>query len=150
MGTFIVSAGIVLTTILFLITPFRFGRLPLEGSYRVNITVNGQELTATMLNSRPSMAFKKLLQKGTRTIPMRDYGSMEKVGMLWRCLPTENRQITAEPGDLILYMGSSLVLYYESNSWTFTRLGHIDDITGDELRKILGTGKVRITFSLTS
>lgn len=79
---------------------------------------------------------------------MRDYGAMEKVGMLWRRFPTENRQITADPGDIILYMGSALVVYYESNSWNFTRLGHIDGVDREALQQILGTGPVRMTFEI--
>ncbi len=147
MGFISISIGILLIAV-FVMTPLGFGRLPLEGEYQVDITVNGHDLTATMMNRRPSMAFKHLLLRGPKTISMRDYGAMEKVGMMWRRFPTENQQITTEPGDLILYMGSALVLYYESNSWNFTRLGHVNDVTGEELRSILGTGNVRMTFRL--
>ncbi len=79
---------------------------------------------------------------------MRDYGNMEKVGSLGRDLPTNNESITTEPGDIILYQGSALVIYYAPNTWNFTRLGKIDNITGEKLKQILGEGNVTITLSL--
>jgi len=114
----------------------------------MEITVNGRSLHATMENNSSAEAFKDMLKHGKKTVKMRDYGSMEKVGMLGRMLPTNDRQITTKPGDIILFMGSSIVVYYEPNSWNFTRLGHIDDISQDELRDLLGPGNVEMTFSL--
>ena len=82
------------------------------------------------------------------TISMRDYGDMEKVGDIGTSLPTNDEQITTEAGDLILYMGSAFVIYYAPNSWNFTRLGKIDNITVQELKNILGDGSVEVTLSL--
>jgi hypothetical protein len=73
---------------------------------------------------------------------------MEKVGDLGTSLPRNDEQITTEPGDLILYQGNALVIYYAPNSWNFTRLGKIDGITKDELTNILGSGNVTVTLSL--
>ncbi len=133
---------------LFFLTPLGFGRISLDGEYRVKIRVNGREMTATMENNTSARAFKKVLTRGPKTIGMRDYGSMEKVGMLGRRYPTNNRQIRTAPGDIILYMGSALVVYYNVNSWNFTKLGHIDGMTQKELKEILGKGSVKMTFEL--
>lgn len=73
---------------------------------------------------------------------------MEKVGNLGTNLPTNNEQITTEAGDLILYQGSALVIYYAPNSWNFTRLGKIQNVTADELKEILGDGNVTVKLSL--
>jgi hypothetical protein len=73
---------------------------------------------------------------------------MEKVGGIGTALPRNDEQITTEPGDLILFQGNSLVIYYAPNSWNFTRLGKIDGITKDELTDILGNGDVTVTLSL--
>jgi hypothetical protein len=73
---------------------------------------------------------------------------MEKVGPLGMDLPRNDEQITAEAGDIILYQGSALVIYYAPNSWNFTRLGKINNVTAEELREILGDGNVTITLSL--
>jgi hypothetical protein len=79
---------------------------------------------------------------------MRDYGNMEKVGSIGTTLPRNDEQITTGPGDIILYQGNALVIYYAPNSWNFTRLGKIDNITQDELKKILGEGDVSVTLKL--
>lgn len=139
---------IILIVVIYLFTPIGFGRLSLKGEYDVKITVNGRTLTATMVNNSSSQAFKKMLLKRPKTIRMRDYASMEKVGMLWKGLPTNNESITAKPGDIILYMGNSIVVYYNQNSWNFTKLGHINDATQEELKEILGNGNVTMTFEL--
>ena len=63
-------------------------------------------------------------------------------------LPRDDEQITTEAGDIILCQGSALVIYYAPNSWNFTRLGKIDNLTVEELREILGDGNVTVTLSL--
>ncbi len=132
----------------FFFTPIGFGKLSLDGEYQVKITANGKEVTATMENNTSAQAFKMLLSRGPKTVKMRDYASMEKVGMLWRRLPTNNQNIRTEPGDIILYMGSSVVVYYNPNSWNFTKLGHINNATQEELMELLGYGNVELTFEL--
>ena len=103
--------------------------------------------TALVENSSVD-ALKEALSEGPITVDMRDYGSMEKVGSLGMDLPRNDKQITTEAGDMILYQGNALVIYYAPNSWNFTRLGKIDNITAEELREILGDGNVTITLSL--
>jgi hypothetical protein len=73
---------------------------------------------------------------------------MEKVGSLGRDLPTNDEPITTEAGDIILYQGNALVIYYAPNSWRFTRIGKINHITPKELKDILGGGNVTIKLSL--
>ena len=79
---------------------------------------------------------------------MSGYGNFEKVGPLGQSLPTNNQQITTEAGDIILYQGNQITIYYDRNSWNFTRLGKINDVTSQQLRDILGSGDVNVTFSL--
>jgi hypothetical protein len=115
----------------------------------MKIAVGDREFTATLVQNSSTEALKELLKAGPVTIEMRDYGNMEKVGGLGRSLPTNDERITTEPGDLILYQGNALVIYYAPNTWTFTRLGKINDVTQDELQAVLGEGNVRVTLSLT-
>ncbi|WP_277934872.1 cyclophilin-like fold protein [Parablautia intestinalis] len=77
-----------------------------------------------------------------------DYAGMEKVGHIGTSLPGNDEQISAEAGDIILYQGNSLVIYYDTNSWNLTRIGKIEDVTGEELLKAFGDGDVTVTFSL--
>jgi chitodextrinase len=76
---------------------------------------------------------------------MHDYGSFEKVGPLGRELPRNDEDITTVPGDVILYQGNQVTIYYDENRWNFTRLGHIDQ---DELKSILGSGDVTVILSV--
>lgn len=118
-----------------------------EGSI-MKITVGNKILTAVLSDNSSADAFKEILSSGPLTIDMSDYGNMEKVGPIGQSLPTNDEQITTAAGDIILYMGNSLVIYYDTNSWNFTKLGKIQDITQEELKEILGADNVAVTFSL--
>jgi len=119
-----------------------------EENVHMKLQIGNTVLTATFANNSSAQALKELLKKGPITIEMRDYANMEKVGSLGTTLPRNDEQITTEPGDIILYQGNALVIYYAPNSWDFTRLGKIDHITQDELKRILGDGSVTVTISL--
>ncbi len=81
-------------------------------------------------------------------IDMSDYGNMEKVGPIGKDLPINDEDVTTRAGNLILYQGNSLVIYYDENTWNFTRLGKIEGATGEELLDAFGDGDVTVTFSL--
>jgi hypothetical protein len=115
---------------------------------RLNIEIGDHVLTATLVENSSVDALKEALSEGPITVNMRDYGSMEKVGSLGMDLPRNDEQITTEAGDIILFQGSAFVIYYAPNSWNFTRLGKIEDVTAEELREILGDGNVTVTLSL--
>ena len=115
---------------------------------RIDIEVNGQVRTATLSDNRSAQAFYELLMQGPLTIDMQDYGSFEKVGELGTSLPRSDEHITTTPGDIILYLGNSVTIYYDVNSWNFTLLGHIEDATGENMREFLGKGNPTVTFSV--
>ena len=105
-------------------------------------------LTATLENNSSAVAFYELLKKGSVTISMHDYGNFEKVGSLGKTLPRNDKQITTSAGDIILYQGNQITIYYDTNSWNFTRLGRVDGKTQVELKQILGKGDVTAVFSI--
>ena len=76
------------------------------------------------------------------------YGGFEQVGPLGRTLPRNDVQITTEPGDLVLYAGNQLVVFYGSNTWAYTQLGHITDKTQAELTDLLGSENAVIEIAL--
>ena len=117
---------------------------------RVQITSDSgkSELTATLADNSSATAFYQLLQKAPVTIKMSDYGNFEKVGPLGTSLPRNDTQITTSAGDIILYQGNQITIYYDKNSWNFTRLGKIDDITQAQLKRILGKGDVTAEFDV--
>ena len=115
----------------------------------IRLTVEGgKTFIATLADNSSAKALQELLAKGNVTVKMEDYGNMEKVGPLGTALPRNDRPTTTEPGDLILYQGKYLVIYYATNSWNFTRLGKIDHVSGNELKTALGEGDVTVTLSL--
>lgn len=114
----------------------------------MKITVGDTVLTVTLADNSSTEALKELLKEGPLTIDMSDYGNMEKVGPIGTSLPTNDEHISTEAGDVILYQGNSLVIYYDTNTWNFTRLGKIENVTGAELLEVLGNGSVTVTLSL--
>lgn len=112
------------------------------------ITAGETVFTAVFSDNSSAEAFKKLLAEEPLTVDMHDYGSFEKVGEIGGTLPRNDEQITTEPGDVILYLGTSITIYYDTNSWNFTRLGKIQDATKEDLLAALGNGNVTVTFSL--
>ncbi|MGN0631252.1 MAG: cyclophilin-like fold protein, partial [Ruminococcus sp.] len=117
---------------------------------KMNIEVNGHILTATLADNSSAKALAELLTAEPITLELNDYANFEKVGALPQTLPRNDEPIDTDFGDIILYQGNQFVLYYDTNSWTFTRLGHIDNITKEELQEILGDGSVTVTLSLVN
>ena len=111
------------------------------------VTVNNQILEIKLENNSSAEAMLEKLKDADVIIAMHDYGIFEIVGSLGFSLPRNDTSITTIPGDVILYQGNQITIYYDENTWTFTKLGHID-ITQSELKTILGNGDVEVIFSL--
>ena len=111
--------------------------------------VNGKVLKILAAENSSADAFLDLLKSGDVPVEMHDYGSFEKVGPLGTTLPRNDEQITTEPGDVILYQGDQITIYYDVNNWSFSRLGKVQDLSQAELKDILGSGNVTVTFSLS-
>lgn len=109
---------------------------------------NGKSLTATLAGNSSAQALAEFLEQGDITINMNDYANMEKVGYLGTDLPRNDEYITTEAGDIILYQGNQFVIYYDTNRWSLTRLGKIDDMTQEELKEALGDGNITVTLSI--
>ena len=110
----------------------------------MKVQIEDQVFTAELEKNPGAEAFAELLKEGPVTIQMNDYAGFEKVGSLGKSLPTRKRQTTTQPGDIVLYNGDQIVVFYGSNSWSYTRLARIQDLTGWE--KALGNGSVEVTF----
>ena len=119
-------------------------------SNTIRLTIEGgrRTFTATLVDNSSTQALKEQLAKGNITVEMEDYANMEKVGSLGIRLPRNDKQTTTGPGDIILYQGHNLVIYYDTNSWSFTRLGKINNASQADLKAALGKGDVRVTLSL--
>lgn len=116
---------------------------------KLYITVGNTTLTATMVDNVATQALATALKESPISYEATDYGNFEKVGPLGRSLPTANEQTTTQAGDIVLYNGNQIVIFYGSNSWSYTRIGKIDNVTQSELQTILGEGNCTITLSLS-
>lgn len=115
---------------------------------KMKIQVGNTVFTAALADNSSVDALKELLADGPLTLDMSDYADMEKGADLGVSLPQNNEQITAHAGDIVLYQGRTFVIYYDTNSWSLTPLGQIDNADADSLRQTLGTGDVAVTISL--
>lgn len=122
-------------------------RLPKEEIGMFYIHVHEAVLAVKAENNSSSEALLQLLKAGDITISMHDYGNFEKVGPLGISIPRNDEDITTTPGDVILYQGNQVTVYYDENRWDFTKLGYID-IDQDELKSILGSGDVTVVLSV--
>lgn len=113
---------------------------------QMNVQVGDATFSAALEENTATEAFVAMMKNAPVTIRMSDYSGFEKVGALGTSLPASNSQTTTQPGDIVLYNGNQIVIFYGSNSWSYTRLGKIDDLTGWE--QALGTGDVTVTFSV--
>lgn len=112
----------------------------------MNVQVGEVVFLATLEENEAVSALVEMMQENPVVIQMSDYSGFEKVGSLGTSLPASNSQTTTQTGDIVLYNGNQIVIFYGSNSWSYTRLGHIDDLTGWE--EALGRGDVTVIFSL--
>ena len=98
-------------------------------------------------NNASVEALKALCADEPLVVEMSMYGGFEQVGSIGKRLPRSDVQITTKAGDLVLYSGNQLVVFYGSNAWAYTRLGHITDRSAKEMAELLGSGDVTITIS---
>lgn len=112
------------------------------------LEANGHVFRADPEDNGSADALLEKLSSGAIELELHDYGNFEKVGPLPWELPRNDQPITTSPGDIILYQGDQITVYYDTNSWTFTRLARIRDVTGEELLSALGEGNVTVKFSL--
>lgn len=112
------------------------------------ITINGKTLTADFADNSSAKALADVLAKSSITYQADDYGNFEKVGDLGQSFPKNDENITTEPGDIILYQGHNLCIYYAQNTWSFTRIAKIKGVSKDELKEFLGEGEITVTLSV--
>ncbi len=113
------------------------------------LQIGDRVLTVQMADNSTVQALFALLEDGSLTLEMSDYAGMEKNVSLPVTLPENNEPMDTVPGDVILFQGRTLAIYYSTNSWSLTPLGKVQDVTPEELRELLGEGDVTVTLSLT-
>jgi hypothetical protein len=119
---------------------------------KLYITIDGMTKTATMVDNAATQELVARLQQAPVTVTLNSSGGFEIWGAVGFSLPTSNEQVNAQPGDIVLYNGSNICMFYGTNSWSYTRLGKIDGLSESELRTFLKAGEsnISVTLSLTS
>lgn len=115
----------------------------------IYFTVNDAVIAVALESNIAVNALKELLNEGDITYTASDYGGFEKVGNLGRALPHSDTQMTTEAGDVVLYSGNQIVIFYGSNSWSYTKLGRIQGYSAIELKNIL-TEKNPVTIKISA
>ena len=113
----------------------------------MEITAGGKLITATLTDNATAKALAEKLKSGSITVEMRANG-FEHYGPLGFSLERHDEQISAVSGDIMLYNGNNICIFYGNNSWSYTPLGKVDGKTADELKLFFGTGTVTVTYSL--
>ncbi len=116
-----------------------------ETEMKMKVQIGERTFTASMEDSAAARELFAMAQDTPLSVEMRDYSGFEKVGSLGKALTADDRQTTAAAGDIVLYNGDKIVMFYGSNSWSYTRLGHIDDLNGWD--EALGGGNITAVFS---
>ena len=117
---------------------------------KMYITIGGQTQSVTLVDNNATRELVAALQDTPITVTLND-NNFEIWGSLGRSLTTKNEQMTTQAGDIVLYNGSYICIFYDSNSWSYTRLGKIDGLSEDELRTFLKAGQndIQVTLSLS-
>ena len=117
-----------------------------EGEYMMKMKIDDVEVSVAWEDNESVRELKKIAGNGEIKISMSMYGGFEQVGSLGTNISRQDVQMRTEPGDIVLYSGNQMVVFYGSNTWAYTRLGKIQGLTSEELKNLLGTGNVTITI----
>ena len=116
---------------------------------KMYLTIDGLTKTATLVDNSATQTLVAKLQEAPVTVTLNSSGGFEIWGALGFSLPTSNEQISAQPGDIVLYNGSNICMFYGTNSWSYTRLGKIEGLSESELRTFLKAGESNISVTLS-
>lgn len=119
-----------------------------EGPAEIVLTIAGREIPVTWAENSSVDSLRELLKKGDVTLDLSDYGGFEKGAPLPEALPRNDKQMSTDAGDIILYQGKQFVIYYDQNNWSLTSLGKVTGMTKEELKTLLGAGNVTAVLSL--
>lgn len=109
--------------------------------------VNDRKLPVTWEDNNSVAEIRSIVNNDSLTVEMSMYGGFEQVGELGRNITRNDRQMTTSYGDIVLYSDSNIVIFYGSNSWSYTKLGHVD-LSQQEMTDLLGNGDIRITLTM--
>lgn len=113
---------------------------------KINVQIGNTSFKAILVDNAATRELMEMLKQSPISIDMDDYSGFEKVGSLGKSLTTDNHHTTTSSGDIVLYNGNQIVMFYGSNSWTYTKIGRIENLSG--WKEALGSGSITAVFSL--
>ena len=113
----------------------------------MKLRVDDTEIPVSWEKNASVSELKSLVENEPITIQMSMYGDFEQVGPIGQSITSNDKQITAKAGDIVLYSGDQIVIFYGTNSWNYTMLGHVD-MTEDVLTDLLSNGDVKVMVYL--
>ncbi len=113
----------------------------------LTMKIDGKKVVVDWEENESVAALTELVKDKPLTVNTSMYGGFEQVGSLGASLPRNDAQTTTQAGDIVLYSGDQIVVFYGSNSWAYTRLGRITDKTAAQMKDLLGNGNVTIELS---
>ena len=116
------------------------------GDSTMTMKIGDTKVNVDWEDNQAVAALRDMAGEGDVTIQMSMYGGFEQVGSIGQSLPRNDTRITTSSGDIVLYSGNQVVVFYGSNSWAYTRLGHITNKTASEMKQLLGNGDVVLTI----
>ena len=114
----------------------------------LTLKIGGMTVAVDWEENESVAALAELVKEKPLTIRMSMYGGFEQVGPLGTNIPRSDVQTTMQAGGIVLYSGNQIVVFYGSNSWSYTRLGHITDKTAAQMKDLLGNENVAIEISI--
>ena len=114
----------------------------------LTMKIDGKKVAVDWEENESVAALTELVKDKPLTVQTSMYGGFEQVGSIGTSLPRNDVQTATQTGDIVLYSGNQIVVFYGTNSWAYTRLGHITDKTAEQMKDLLGNGNVTIEFSL--
>lgn len=113
----------------------------------MRMSIGGTDVSVVWERNQAVDDLRTLAAKGPITVELSMYGGFEQVGPLGSNLTASDTQMTTESGDIVLYAGNQISVFYGTNSWAYTKLGHIIDKTANEMEDLLGNGDTTITIT---
>lgn len=115
--------------------------------HQIRVTVGSSSFIVNLEDNESAEALRDMLLEDDVTISASNYGGFEKVCQLGKALPCDDKQTTTKAGDVMLYSGNQIVFFYGTNSWAYTKLGEVGDLSAEELENILSGSETEITLS---
>ena len=115
---------------------------------QIRVTVGSSSFIVNLEDNETAKALRKMITDENLTISASNYGGFEKVCQLGKTLPRNDKQITTETGDVMLYSGNQIVFFYGANSWSYTKIGKVEASSIEKLESVLSGSETEVILSI--